>query len=69
MTIWLDDNAIEAERGDVITVQRGIRHKFQTSDGVVFEEISSTHYKDDSYYTDTTITANTRRKTLLTHWL
>ena len=69
MTIWLDDNAIEAERGDVITVQRGIRHKFHTSDGVVFEEISSTHYKDDSYYTDTTITANTRRKTLLTHWL
>lgn len=69
MTIWLDGEAIEAGRGDVITVQRGVRHKFHSTEGVVFEEISSTHYKDDSFYTDTTINANTRRKTLLTHWL
>lgn len=69
MTIWLDDVAIEASRGGVITVQRGVRHKFHSAEGVVFEEISSTHYKDDSFYTDASITANPRRKTLLTHWL
>ncbi len=69
MTIWLDSKAIEAGRGDVITVQRGVRHKFHSAEGVVFEEISSTHYKDDSFYTDASIIANTRRKTMLTHWL
>lgn len=69
MTIWLDSQAIEASRGDVITVQRGVRHKFHSAEGVVFEEISSTHFKDDSFYTDASIIANSRRKTLLTHWL
>lgn len=69
ITIWLDGQPIEAERGDVITVQRGVRHKFHTQEGVVFEEISSTHYHDDSFYTDASIHANSRRKTLLTHWM
>lgn len=69
MTIWLDGQAIEAARGDVVTVQRGVRHKFHSAEGVVFEEISSTHYADDSFYTDAAINANPRRKTLLTYWL
>lgn len=69
MTLWLDGVQRDATRGDVITVQRGIKHKFFTESGVVFEEISSTHYVDDSIYADPAITANTRRKTLLTHWL
>ena len=69
MTLWLDGVQREAMRGDVITVQRGVKHKFFTASGVVFEEISSTHYVNDSIYTDTTIAANTRRKTLLTYWL
>ncbi len=69
MTLWLDGVQREATRGDVITVQRGVKHKFFTASGVVFEEISSTHYVDDSIYTDTTIAANARRKTLLTYWL
>jgi len=69
MTIWLDGKAIEAGRGDVVTVQRGVRHKFHSAEGVVFEEISSTHHADDSFYTDAAINANPQRKTLLTHWL
>jgi sialic acid synthase SpsE/quercetin dioxygenase-like cupin family protein len=69
MTLWLDGVQREATRGDVITVQRGVKHKFFTESGVVFEEISSTHYVNDSIYTDTTIAANSRRKTLLTYWL
>jgi N-acetylneuraminate synthase len=43
MTLWLDGVQREATRGDVITVQRGVKHKFFTESGVVFEEISSTH--------------------------
>jgi len=69
MTVWLDENPRRVSRGDVITVQRGVRHRFHSEDGVVFEEISSTHHADDSFYTDPAIGANTRRKTLLTHWL
>jgi len=69
MQIWLDGVEHQAGRGDVITVQRGVKHKFHSRDGVVFEEISSTHHADDSFYSDPAINANTHRKTLLTHWL
>jgi N-acetylneuraminate synthase len=69
MTVWLDGTPQEVRRGDVITVNRGVRHKFQSATGVVFEEISSTHYRDDSFYADPTISANLRRKTNLTYWL
>lgn len=69
MRLWLDDEARDCQPGDVVTVGRGVRHRFQTEHGVVFEEISSTHYKDDSYYTDPAIAANRHRKTYLRYWL
>lgn len=69
LSVWLDGQRVEAGRGDVITVQRGVRHRFHSADGAVFEEISSTHHADDSFYTDPAINANQHRKTLLTHWL
>jgi sialic acid synthase SpsE/quercetin dioxygenase-like cupin family protein len=69
LILWLDDVEQTAHRGDVITVQRGVKHKFFTGTGVVFEEISSTHHKSDSFYIDASINTNPRRKTLLTHWL
>jgi sialic acid synthase SpsE/mannose-6-phosphate isomerase-like protein (cupin superfamily) len=55
--------------GDVITVAKGVRHEFRTKSGCVIEEISSTHFKDDSYYTDSTIMKNVNRKTMLTYWM
>lgn len=55
--------------GDVVMVARGVRHQFHTKTGVVFEELSSTHYQDDSYYTDAAIQNNRNRKTLLTYWM
>lgn len=69
MTILLDGQARIAGPGDVVTVERGVRHAFHTDSGVVFEEISSTHIADDSYYTDPSIGANRQRKTLLTYWM
>jgi len=69
LRLWLDGVEQLAGAGDVITVNRGVRHKFHTATGVVFEEISSTHLKDDSYYTDPAIGQNPRRKTLLTYWM
>jgi sialic acid synthase SpsE/quercetin dioxygenase-like cupin family protein len=55
--------------GSVITIERGVKHAFDSSGGAVFEEISSTHHADDSFYTDVTITKNQDRKTLLRYWL
>jgi len=60
---------IELKAGDVVTVSREMRHKFHTDTGVVFEEISSTHFVDDSFYTDSAIAANTQRKTILAFWM
>lgn len=51
--------------GDMATVGRGMKHSFRTDSGVVFEEISTTDYKDDSFYDDETIRLNTNRKTNL----
>jgi N-acetylneuraminate synthase len=69
LTLWLDGIKQEASVGDVITVPREKRHKFFSSTGCVFEEISSTHYRDDSYYTDNAIGMNPSRKTMLTYWI
>lgn len=57
-----------AEPGDVITVERGVRHEFSSPGGCILEEISSTHFQGDSYYTDESINRNPYRKTYVTHF-
>lgn len=56
--------------GDMQVVPRGARHKFWTNTGVVFEEISTTHFNDDSIYEDPIISSKKReqRKTKLVNW-
>jgi sialic acid synthase SpsE/mannose-6-phosphate isomerase-like protein (cupin superfamily) len=55
--------------GDVVNIEPGVRHAFSSPTGSVIEEISSTHFKDDSFYSDETIMSNKLRKTTLTYWL
>lgn len=55
--------------GDVINIEPGVRHAFVSSTGAVIEEISSTHFVNDSFYTDESINNNKARKTLLTYWM
>lgn len=55
--------------GDVVTIEPGVRHAFRSECGAVIEEISTTHNKDDSFYTDIAIMANKQRKSLLTYWM
>jgi sialic acid synthase SpsE/quercetin dioxygenase-like cupin family protein len=55
--------------GDVITLEPGVRHAFESDDGCVFEELSSTHLPDDSYYTDVAVAANKYRKTRVSYWM
>ena len=54
--------------GDVVTVEKRVRHHFWSETGAVIEEVSSTHYKDDSYYTDPAVAKNKNRKTQLTYF-
>tara|TARA_R110000824_G_scaffold109740_3_gene257549 strand:+ start:8910 stop:10427 length:1518 start_codon:yes stop_codon:yes gene_type:complete len=67
--LFLDDALHSLTRGDVVTIEPGVRHKFSTRNGCVIEEVSSTHHTDDSFYTDTRISDNKNRKTFITHWI
>src|SRR6185436_7067197 len=59
-----------AKAGDVITVERGVKHSFQSATGGVFEEVSTTHKgSGDSYYEDEAVNQNKNRKTSLTYWV
>jgi quercetin dioxygenase-like cupin family protein len=69
LLLTLDGEEKEYGPGSVITVERTVRHAFTTKTGTVLEEISSTHYVDDSFYTDPTIALNTGRKTFISHWM
>lgn len=67
--ITLDGKTTSYHKGDVINIEPGVHHAFVSQTGAVIEEISSTHYKDDSFYTDEAINRNPNRKTLLTYWM
>ena len=54
--------------GDIVLVEKGVKHSFRSENGSIFEEISSTHYPDDSYYDDQDILKNKNRKTEMTFW-
>jgi D-lyxose ketol-isomerase len=53
----------------VITVKPGVKHAFSSVTGGIIEEISTTHFVNDSYYTDPAIAENQNRKTFLSHWI
>ncbi len=56
--------------GETILVQPGVWHSFSTETGCIFEELSTTHYNDDSFYKDKKINkmARSDRKTVVDHW-
>jgi hypothetical protein len=67
--ICLNGEKRSCKPGDVVNIEPGVRHSFYTASGCIIEEISSTHFKDDSFYTDPRIAQNKSRKTLLTYWM
>ncbi len=69
LNLRLDDEEQVYGPGSVVTITPGVRHAFDSSEGAVFEEISSTHFVDDSFYTDPEIARNRDRKTFLRHWI
>jgi sialic acid synthase SpsE/quercetin dioxygenase-like cupin family protein len=58
----------ELKKGDIVTVERGVKHAFWSDSGAILEEISTTHYKNDSFYTDPQINSldPMQRKTIIT---
>ena len=57
--------------GDTQVVMPGVWHRFKTDkNGCIFEEVSSTHYNNDSIYQDTKINklAREERKTFIKSW-
>ena len=56
--------------GDTQTVLRNAKHAFLSRAGAVFEEISTTHVKGDSYYDDPKIAKLDliERKTIIREW-
>ena len=68
--VWveLDGQVNTYAKGDVILVERGMKHRFGSRNGAVLEEVSLTHQAQDSFYTDPAIMDNRNRKSLVTYW-
>jgi N-acetylneuraminate synthase len=68
--VTIDLKGIEKEykAGDIVVVERGEKHNFSSKNGAVFEEVSTTHYINDSFYDDVQILTNKNRKTEMTFW-
>ena len=71
LTVAKDGHILPLEPGDTFLVEPECWHKFHTLDGVIFEEVSTTHYNNDSFYEDPAIAKLDRaaRKTNVDGWL
>lgn len=70
MILTVNGNNYFLKSGEVFTVERKMSHSFYSKNGCIFEEISTTHNMNDSYYADEKI-ANlnpAERKTLIKEW-
>ncbi len=68
LRVTLDGVTKEYGAGEMIVVEPGMPHSFESDLGSVFEEISSTHFLNDSVYTDDSINNYADRKTVINHW-
>jgi sialic acid synthase SpsE/mannose-6-phosphate isomerase-like protein (cupin superfamily) len=68
MQVNVGDAEQTLKAGDMLTVERKVNHAFSSRQGCVFEEVSTTHYKNDSFYDDRSVVDNKDRKTTMTFW-
>lgn len=68
--VELEGNRTRMDVGDTFLVKPGQWHKFHTLGGAIFEEVSTTHYNNDSFYEDERIACMPReeRKTEMPNW-
>lgn len=70
LEVVIDGESLVIPEGGILTVDQNVKHSFATNTGVIFEEVSTTHIKNDSYYEDTAISVldPVQRKTILKSW-
>lgn len=70
LSITINGHDREMKPGDIQTVLRDDKHSFTSTNGAIFEEVSTTHIKNDSYYEDPDIRRldPIERKTILKNW-
>lgn len=70
LNVWIDGREKILFPGDVCLVLPGVWHSFTSKTGCIFEEISTTHFNNDSVYRDKKINDLKRdeRKTKVNHW-
>ena len=68
--VTMDGHERVLREGETCLIQPGVWHSFWTDTGCIFEEVSTTHYNDDSFYKDKRINEMERaeRKTIVDHW-
>jgi len=65
LTLTIDDKDIKMDIGEMVTIEKGMVHKFISERGAIIEEISESHDPNDSHYLDDKITQNKNRKTFI----
>ena len=70
LEVNLNGSIKKLSSGDKLVVQPMVWHSFTTKTGVIFEELSTTHYNNDSFYQDPKINNMKRmeRKTIVKNW-
>ncbi|MDC0343252.1 N-acetylneuraminate synthase family protein [Alphaproteobacteria bacterium] len=70
LKVTLDDKEKTLFPGDICLILPGVWHSFTTDTGCIFEEISTTHFTNDSVYKDKKINSMklSERKTKVNHW-
>jgi len=70
LEVVLEGHKSKLEPGGLFLVKPNQWHKFHTLDGAIIEEVSTTHYNDDSFYEDVRIDRIPRekRKTQIVNW-
>ena len=70
LTVVLNGIRHDLRAGEKLVVERGAMHSFSSSRGAVFEEISTTHRRGDSYYEDPQVATldPMQRKTTIERW-
>jgi len=70
LKVTLEGNEHILKPGQTLLVERGVNHSFTSRNGAIFEEISTTHFKNDSIYEDKKIDTMDpiERKTLIDNW-
>jgi len=68
LDITIDGKSRTYQTGEVAHISPNQKHSFSSASGCVFEEVSTTHHADDSYYDDEGINANKSRKTVIQYY-